>query len=82
MILKSSVDRFDIGQSYEMKQIFCQMSRTLKVNHAMMLIAHCSLSFAALHFVVITSYYSSLRLAKNKQQCTLSTIQLRILGST
>ncbi len=47
----------------------------------MTLIAHCSLSFAALHFVVITSYYSSLRLAKNKQQCTLSIIQLRVLGS-
>ncbi len=27
-----------------------------------------------------TSYYASLRLAKNKQQCTLSIIQLRILG--
>ncbi len=47
----------------------------------MMLIAHCSLSFAALQFVVITRYYASLRLAKNKQQCTLSPIQLRILGS-
>ncbi len=80
MTLKSSVDRFSIGQSYEIKQIFCRMLRPLKVNHAMILIAHCSLSFAALQFVVITSYYSSLRLAKNKQQCTLSIIQLRVLG--
>lgn len=56
------------------------MLLTLQMNHAMMLIAHCSLLFAALQFVVITSYYASLRLAKNKQQCTLSTIQLRILG--
>ncbi len=28
------------------------MLRILKVNHAMMLIAHCSLSIAALHYVV------------------------------
>ncbi len=56
------------------------MPHTLQVSYAMMLIVHCSLSFAALQFVVITRYYASLRLAKNKQQCTLSTIQLRILG--
>jgi len=56
------------------------MLRTLKVNHAMMLIAHCALFFAALQFVVITCYYASLRLAKDKQQRTLSTIQLRVLG--
>jgi len=56
------------------------MLLNIKVCHAMMLIAHCSLLFAALQFVVITRYYASLRLAKNKQQCTLSTIQLRILG--
>ena len=56
------------------------MVLTLKVFHAMMLIAHCSLLFAALQFVVITRYYASLRLAKNKQQCTLNTIQLRALG--
>ena len=39
-----------------------------------------ALSFAALQFVVITCYYASPRLGKNKQQCMLSTIQLRILG--
>ena len=77
--LKSSVDRFSNGQSHEIKQIFFQMPLTLKVNHAMMLIAHCSLLFSALQFVVITSYYASLRLVKNKQRCTLSTIQLGIL---
>ena len=33
------------------------MQGTLKVSYAMILIAHCCLSFAALQFVVITSYY-------------------------
>ena len=56
------------------------MSRTIRVSHAIVLIAHCCLFFSALQFVVITRYYASLRLAKNKQQCTLSTIKLRILG--
>ena len=37
----------------------------------MMPIARHSFFFAALQFVVITSYYVSLRLAKNKQQRTL-----------
>jgi len=37
--------------------------------------------FATLQFVVITRYYVSLRLVKKKQQRTLYTIQLRILGS-
>lgn len=47
----------------------------------MLFIAHCFLIFAALQFVVITGYYASLRLAKNKKQSTLNTIQLRFLGS-
>ena len=46
-----------------------------------MLIACRSFFFAALQFFVITSYYVSLRLAKKKQQCTLNTTHLRILGS-
>jgi len=78
--LKSSVGRLINDQSDETKQIFFQMPLTIKVKHAIVPIAHCSLLFAALQFVVITCYYASLRLAKNKQQCTLSTIQLRILG--
>jgi hypothetical protein len=46
----------------------------------MMLITRCSFFFAALQFVVITSYYATLRLDKKKQQRTLNTTQLRILG--
>ena len=46
----------------------------------MMLIARRSFFFTALQFVVITSYTVSLRLAKKKQQRTLYTTQLRILG--
>ena len=33
----------------------------------MLFIAHCFLLFAVLQFVVITGYYASLRLAKNKK---------------
>ena len=80
MILKSSIDRFISSQFNETKQMFCQMTLTLKAHDAMILIAHCFLLFSALQFVVITCYYASLRFAKNKQQCTLSTIQLRVLG--
>ena len=50
------------------------------VSDAMLFIAHCFLLFAVLQFVVITGYYVSLRLAKNKKQSTLNTIQLRFLG--
>jgi hypothetical protein len=46
----------------------------------MMLIARRSFFFTALQFVVITRFYASLRLAKKKQQHTLNTTQLRILG--
>ncbi len=46
----------------------------------MMPIARCSLLFAALQFAVITRYHTSLRLAKNIQQYTQYTIQLRVLG--
>jgi len=46
----------------------------------MMLIARRSFIFTALQFVVITSYYVSLRLAKKQQQCTLNITQLRISG--
>ena len=46
----------------------------------MMLIARRSFFFTALQFVVITRYTVSFRLAKKKQQRTLNTTQLRILG--
>ncbi len=46
----------------------------------MVLTAHCFLIFAALQFVVITCYYASLRLAKNKKQSTLNIIQPSFLG--
>jgi len=46
----------------------------------MMLIARRCFFFAALQFVVITRYTVSLRLARNKQQRTLNTTQLRISG--
>jgi len=80
MNLNSSVNRYNNTQRYEIKDnIFC-LVLTTRVNHAMMLIARCFLFFAVLQFVVITSYYASLRLAKKKQQRTLNTIQLMILG--
>ncbi len=47
----------------------------------MMLIARRAFFFTALQFVVITSYHAPLRLAKKKQQRTLNTTQLSILGS-
>jgi hypothetical protein len=46
----------------------------------MMLIARHSFFFTALQFVVITRYTILLRIAKKKQQRTLNTTQLRILG--
>ena len=46
----------------------------------MMLTARRSFFFTALQFVEITHYTVSLRLAKKKQQRTLNTAQLRILG--
>ena len=46
----------------------------------MMLIARRSFFVAALQFVVITRYTVSMRLAKKKQQRSLNTTQLRILG--
>jgi len=62
-----------------MKQIeqcwFIQM-----VSQTMVLIARRFLIFAALQFVVITGYYASLCLAKNKNQRTLNSIQLRFSG--
>ena len=45
----------------------------------MMLIARRCFFFTVLPFVVITRYTVSLRLAKQKQQRTLNTAQLRIL---
>ena len=56
------------------------MPLTFKVWEAMMPITRRSFFFAALQFVVITRYYVSLRLANKKQQRTLNTTQLRILG--
>ena len=46
----------------------------------MLLIARRSFFFTALQLVAITSYTVSLRLAKKKQQRTLNTTQMRILG--
>ena len=57
------------------------MTLSFKVMNAMMLIARRYFFFTALQFVVITSYFISFRLAKKKQQRTLNTTQLRILGS-
>ncbi|MDR4653196.1 MAG: hypothetical protein MRJ52_12530 [Nitrosomonas sp.] len=62
-----------------MKQ-FYKFWLTRMVNQAMVFIARRFLIFAALQFVVITRYYASLRLAKNKNQRTLNPIQLRFLG--
>ncbi len=56
------------------------MIDTILVSLAMMFIARYCFIFAVLQFVVITRYYSSLRLAKKKQYRTLDTTQLRILG--
>jgi hypothetical protein len=50
------------------------------VSQTMVFIARRFLIFAALQFVVITRYYASLCLAKNKNQRTLIPIQLRFLG--
>jgi hypothetical protein len=50
------------------------------VSHTMVFIARRFLTPAALQFVVITRYYASLRLAKNKNQRTLNPIQPRFLG--
>jgi hypothetical protein len=58
------------------QSLFIQM-----VNHTMVFIARRFLIPAALQFVVITRYYASLRLAGNKNQRTLNSIQLRFLGS-
>jgi hypothetical protein len=62
-----------------MKQLE-QLWLTQMVNQTMVFIARCFLIFAALQFVVITRYYASLCLAKNKNQRTLNPIQLRFLG--
>jgi hypothetical protein len=51
------------------------------VSQAMVFIARRFLIYAALQFVVITRYYASLCLAKNKNQRTLNSVQLRFLGS-
>jgi hypothetical protein len=60
--------------------LYAVIKRTFWVNSTMMFIARCSLFLTALQFVAITRYYASLRLARNKQQRTLNTIQLRFLG--
>jgi hypothetical protein len=80
MILKTSVDRYNNNHHQENKTILLYAACIYGVNAAMVFIARCSLFFAALHFVAITSYYASMRLAKKKQQRTLNTIQLRFLG--
>ena len=56
------------------------MTRTFKVRNAIMHIARRCFFFTALQFVEITRYTISLRLAKKKQQRTLKTTQLRVLG--
>ncbi len=63
------------------RRIFFTMTRTFKVRNAILLIVRRSFFFTALQFVAITCYTVSLRLAKKKQQRTLYTAQLRILGS-
>jgi len=64
-----------------MKQFqFEQFRLTRMVNQAMVFIARRFLIFAALPFGVITRYYTSLCLAKNKNQRTLNPIQPRFLG--
>ncbi len=60
--------------------LYAVIKHTFWVGSAMMLIARRSLFLTALQLVVITSYYASLCLVRNKQQRTLSTIQLRFLG--
>jgi len=50
------------------------------VSQTMVFTARRFLIFAALQFVVITRYHTSLRLAGNKNQRTLNPIQLRLLG--
>ena len=62
-----------------MKQ-FYQFWFIRMVSQAMVFIARRFLIFAALQFVVITRYYASLCLAKNKNQRTLIPIQLRFSG--
>ncbi|MCP5292326.1 MAG: hypothetical protein R3E36_09870 [Nitrosomonas sp.] len=62
-----------------MKQLE-QFWLTQMVNQTMVFIARRFLIFAALQFVVITRYYASLCLAKNKNQRTSNPIQLRLLG--
>jgi len=47
------------------------------VSQTMVFIARRFLIFAGLQFVVITRYYGSLRLAKNKKQRALNPIQPR-----
>ncbi len=50
------------------------------VSQTMVFIAQRFLILAALQFVVITRYYASLCLARNKNQHTLNPIQLGFLG--
>jgi len=56
------------------RHIFFYMTLTFKMSNAMTLLARRSFFFAALQFVVITSYYVSLRLAKKEQQRTLNNL--------
>ncbi|HQU61574.1 MAG: hypothetical protein KDE66_10850 [Nitrosomonas sp.] len=62
-----------------MKQ-FEQYQFIQTVSQIMVFIARRFLILVALQFVVITRYYASLRLAKNKNQRTLNPIQLRFSG--
>jgi hypothetical protein len=50
------------------------------VRQTMVFTARRLLIFAALQFVVITRYYAALCLAKNKNQRTLNSTQLRFSG--
>jgi hypothetical protein len=52
------------------------------VSQIMLFTARRILIPTALQFVVITRYYTSLRLAGNKNQRTLNPMQLRFLGLT
>jgi hypothetical protein len=50
------------------------------VSQTMVFAARRLLIFAAVQFVVVTRYYASLRLAKNKDRRALNPIQPRFLG--
>lgn len=77
MGLKTSVNYYDNNQPDASKTHTIYKTFSFRARHTMMFIAHCSLFFATLQFVALTSYYTA---TKKKQQRTLNTSQLRFLG--